>query len=160
LSNLYKLYPFKEGYRFTNATGDEYYAYFTSFELQTPYHTTIETVSFGFECKRTDLQAKQVYDESTKKTIIHLIEDYFRLNGDNALLYICLNSDEMARHRSVIFGKWFNEFGDGYERYKSDIKTEKLNFYSSVIVKESNPNKTKLVEAFNFTIDYWFPESQ
>ncbi|RKR85685.1 hypothetical protein BDD43_5956 [Mucilaginibacter gracilis] len=155
--SLYKIYPEKEGYRFTTTNGDEYYAYFTPFTLQTPYHTTTDIVSFGFECKRRNAQTKPLYDECTARTIVHIINNYFKLNGDNALLYICLNNDDFARHRNLIFGKWFNEFGRGYERHKSDAITGEMNFYSSILIKEDNPEKIKLIEAFYFTINYWFP---
>jgi hypothetical protein len=156
LSSLYNLQQFKEGYKFTNNKGDEYYAYFTPFSLKTPEDEVIETISFGFECKRFGSQKRQVYDERTKLTIIHIIHNYFKVNGDNALLYICLNNDGKARQRNVTFNRWFTELGQGYERHKSKIETERLNFYSSILVKKSNTKKKKFIDAFNYTIDFWF----
>jgi hypothetical protein len=160
LLSHYKLIPFKEGYKFINSSGDEYYAYFTPFTLQASETATVETFCFGFECKKLNPGSRQVYDEATKITIANIIKNYFESSEENAILYVCLNNDKMARHRNVIFGKWFSEFGKGYERHKSKIETEKLDSYSSIIVKENNPNKQAFINAFHFTIDYWFPQSQ
>jgi hypothetical protein len=159
LLNLYNLRQFKEGYKFVNNSGDEYYAYFTPFTLKYSENETIETVSFGFECKRHDSSKRQVYDEYTKLTIVHVINEYFNKNGDNALLYICLNIDGKARHRNITFNKWFRELGQEYERYKSKTETEQLNFFSSILIKKDNQQKEKFTKAFEFTIDFWFPNN-
>ncbi len=160
MSNLYNLYPVEAGYTFTTVNGDKYFAYFTPFTLQTKNYTEIETVSFGFECKRANPYSKQIYDSATKNTIVHLIKDYFSNKGEGALLYICLNNDEKGRHRNIIFSTWFNELGQGFERYKSKVETENLGFFSAIIIKENNPNMRNLISAFYFTIDYWFPEEE
>ncbi|RYE19888.1 MAG: hypothetical protein EOP45_11925 [Sphingobacteriaceae bacterium] len=157
MSNLYSLFPDGQGYRFKNAVGDEYYAYFTPFTLQTEDNIPYETMSFGFECKRVNPDKKQIYDERTKQTIAHIIKDYFDQNGDDALLYICLTNDGKARHRNIIFGKWFKELGNEYERHRSKIETQDLDFFSSILVKSNNPKKKKIVNAFHYTIDFWFP---
>jgi hypothetical protein len=157
LLSLYNLQQFKEGYKFINNSGDEYYAYFTPFTLKSSDNEIIETVSFGFECKRSDPEKRQVYDEKTKLTIIYIINEYFKKNGDNALLYICLNNDGKARHRNITFNKWFRELGQDYERYKSKIETEQLNFFSSILVKKDNRQKEKFINVFEVTINFWFP---
>lgn len=158
LSSLYSLSPSKGGYIFTNTAGDGYYTYFTPFTLQAKDTAPIETVSFGFECKRVNPDKRQVYDDKAKRTIVHIIKNYFDKSNGNALLYICLNSDGKARHRNIIFGKWFKELGQGYERHKSKVETENLDFFSSILVKVDNPKKKSIINAFHFTIDYWFPQ--
>ncbi|SEL98592.1 hypothetical protein SAMN05216436_10173 [bacterium A37T11] len=74
------------------------------------------------------------------------------------MLYLCLNIDGKARYRNIIFNRWFRELGDGFEQHKSKIETNKLDFYSSLLVKSNNPIKNSLIQAFHFTIDFWFPE--
>lgn len=158
MSNPYSLRQSVEGYYFVTEKGDEYFAYFTPFSLMDADGQLVETFSFGFECKRSASSNRLQYDERAKLTLVQIIKAYFETNGENALLYICINNDGRARQRNITFNSWFSELGEGFEKYRSDGRTKKLCFYSTIFVKASNTEKQKFIDAFYYTIDYWFPE--
>jgi len=146
------------GYQFISARGDHYLVYFTAFFLTQEVGADIEVVSFSFTCKRADEHAHNRHDPRVKATLRSLVEQFFEKNGDNALLYLCMNDNRSARSRSITFSRWFNESNKDqrYERYKSPTKYAKLGFYSSLILKKANPNREAILAAFNYTIDiYW-----
>lgn len=143
------------GYKFITSSGDIYVAYFTEFVLLDPSEQEVSVVSFGFNCSRADENKRRSYDNRIKRTIIHIIETFFYDQNDNAILYLCINNDEKARNRHITFCKWYNEFGESFEKHSSSEVHGKLGFYSSILFKKKNPNKQKLIDSFYFTINIW-----
>jgi len=47
------------------------------------------------------------YDGRIKATIIHILDEFFKRNKDNAILYTCLTEDGMSRNRRDYLGRWF-----------------------------------------------------
>ncbi|MDR3693028.1 DUF6169 family protein [Mucilaginibacter sp.] len=84
-----------------------------------------------------------------------LSKRFFYDQNDNAILYVCINNDEKARNRHITFCKWYNEFGQSFEKHSSSELHGKLGFYGSILFKKDNPNKQKLIDSFYFTINIW-----
>jgi len=157
LSSPYEFEKLKNGagYKFVTSSGDIYIAYFTEFVLLDQSERDISVVSFGFNCKRADEEKRQHFDEKVKQTIIYIIKEFFDEQGENAILYMCMNNDGKARDRHIIFNRWFNEFKEGFEKHNSSEVNGKLGFYGSILLKKGNPDKQKLIDSFYFTINYW-----
>ncbi len=95
-----------------------------------------------------------------KMTLIKLIDDFFIAKGGEAVLYLCLNNDGKGKSRQAMFGKWFKDFKGNYERHQSSAKHEPKGFYGAVLLRTDNPIKAKIVQAFHYTIDYYWGLSQ
>jgi len=142
------------GYQFTTSDGDVYIAYFTEFTLIDSNQNEILATSFGFANKEGNKSHR--HDVKIKNTIIHLIMEFFENQDDAAILYICINNDGRERNRHITFGRWFNEMNKDFERYSSLGEHAKAGFYSSIIFKNTNPRRLKLIESFYFTIAYYW----
>lgn len=142
------------GYQFTTSDGDVYIAYFTEFTLIDSGQNEILATSFGFANKAGNSGHR--YDVKIKNTIVHLIKEFFENQDDAAILYICINNDGRERNRHITFGRWFNEMNSEFERYSSLGEHAKAGFYSSIIFKSTNQRRLKLIEAFYFTIAYYW----
>jgi hypothetical protein len=159
-SNLQSLYDLTEDGQsstFINKTGDEYLVYINTYFLMDPDGEEgeyIEVYMLGFDCKQANPDRRRIFDAKTRKTILSVFEDFMQKKPLDAFVYVCDNSDNFARNRRVTFGRWFNEEDAGlvYERYHSSIKFNDSSLYSSLIVKQDNPDKDNFVRAFRFTI--------
>ena len=115
----------------------------------------VPVVSFGFTCKRANEERRLRYDERVKHTIIHLVREFFSTQNAKAILYMCINNDGKARNRNITFNKWYNALTEDIEKHDSLESHGKLDFYCSILIEKSNPNKQKLIASFYFTINYW-----
>lgn len=50
------------------------------------------------------------HDHRIEDTIVFAIREFFELNADSILLYVCDSSDGKARQRNILFGRWFNKY--------------------------------------------------
>ncbi|MGX5690359.1 DUF6169 family protein [Arcticibacter tournemirensis] len=140
-------------YKFTTTSGLVYVAYFTEFILLDVNGEEIQVVSFGFACDRPD-ETKR-HDSRVKLTIIHIVEEFFATQSDEALLYMCMDGDGKGRNRYITFGRWFREAGGLLEKYNFASRDPKARFYSSIILSSGNPQKQRMIDAFYYTISYW-----
>lgn len=140
-------------YNFKTSSGITYFAYFTEFVLLDSIEQELNIVSFGFTCDR--MEAVKRYDTKVKQTIIHIIEGFFASQPDNAVLYMCMDNDGKSRNRHITFGCWFREIESDLEKHNFTAKDPKAGFYSSLLLKSSNPEKERLIDAFYFTIHHW-----
>lgn len=154
MSNHYNLISVPGGYEFTTISGDVYLVYFTEFSLLNPddEQNYIETYSFGFNCKRANPDKRHRFDAKTKATILNILEQYFEEHGEDAFLYICLNTDGLARNRWITFGKWFREIENDYERHQSRIEYGSQHWYSALLVRQDNARKQRYIDAYHFTL--------
>jgi Family of unknown function (DUF6169) len=154
LSDLYEVIKALDGlsYQFVTSSGNHYIAYFTEFILQEEHGNELPVVSFGFSCKN---ESKR-HDPKIKNTLIHILNEFFTLNPNQAVFYICVNSDYKARNRYLTFNNWFNEEAIGLDKYEVKVKdSSNLGFYSSIIIKSNNPLKIALKDAFYYTHEFW-----
>ena len=77
---------------------------------------------------------KSPNDRKIQKTIIHIIEEFFRTNPE-ILLYICDTANEQQAQRDRLFLRWFN----GYEQKKRYV------IKTAVVMDEGEPNYVSLI---------------
>lgn len=157
MSSPYKLEKLDNGsgYKFVTSSGNVYTAYFTDFTLLDPSADELSVISFGFYCERFDEGENLRHDSRIKQTIIFIVEAFFNEQPENAVLYICVNSDGKARNRQITFSSWFNQFSKDIEKYDAPQALGDLDFYGALLLRKDNPHKQKMIDAFYFTIDYW-----
>ncbi|MFW0715738.1 DUF6169 family protein [Pedobacter sp. N23S346] len=142
-------------YQFITFSGNTYIAYFTEFSLQDKDGNEIPTVSFGFYCKLANDEKPQRFDAKIKRTIIYIINEFFRIQPAEAILYLCMNQGGKAKNRHITFDRWFKEAGEDLEKHDAVDELTEPSFYSSIIIKSTNPEKQKFIDAFYYTIGFW-----
>lgn len=150
MPSLYNLTRNLQGYSFTTDLGVEYQVFFTAYYLDDADGNEHTVYNFGFERSGSFRSGKYEYeyDEKIKFTIIHIVEEFFTKNDENALLYFCYPNDELARHRSITFAKWCSESKMDIEHTRGTVPYENKALYGGILVKKSNPLKSLLVNAF------------
>jgi len=144
-------------YQFTTVSGSVYNAYFTRFYLQANETEEIEIFSFGFGLFSPVIRFA-AFDPRIKVTIQQIIADFFKKNGRSAIVYMCDQADGKARQRSLLFSRWFSELSETYIKCDSHARYAEFDFYSSIVIPNTNPDKGKLVDAFYYTLRYWMSE--
>jgi len=150
-----------EGYRFSTIFDLDYLVYFTDFYLENPAtNDDFKSYSIGVTCKQNNSFSISRKDELIKHTVVAIIHHFFTKKSDDAVLYICINSDGNARERKITFGRWFHEAGDSsFEKHDSRRGYAKYGFYSSLIIKKNSKNREAAISSFYHTIDNWFGEN-
>jgi hypothetical protein len=138
-------------YEFTTSLGFIYEVYFTD---ASGYFPTNEIISnniktFGFELKNplTKLEQKKLNkhlskDLKIRATIEFIIRDFFIINPQGIIFYICQQIDFKQASRSKLFQKWFielnlnNEFNSINDSIQ-DSYNNNTTFYS-FLFKSSN----------------------
>lgn len=160
MSSRYNLTLSEDGqsYQFTTEAGNQYTAYFTEFFLQNERGEEFKISSFGFDRLKVPEESVIRFDPLIKSTIQHIITAFFDNNSEDAVLYICLPGDGLARSRHITFDRWFNELEHRLVKHDSHVKYAADDFYSSMILLANNPRKDILIDAFNYTLIYWMGE--
>ena len=104
----------------------------------------------------TRLERTSPSDEKVKRTIISIIEEFFRNNAD-ILLYICETGDNKQAMRNRLFVRWFNEydFQQSYVLRTAMIKDGKVENFAAIIVQRSHPDLKSILQTFDETIAYF-----
>lgn len=89
-------------------------------------------------------------DTKVSTTSAEIFIDFFK-NEQNIIVYTCETNDakEYARFRK--FNHWFSSFNDGSfkkEDFKLKDKLTNIIYYSSIIIKNNNPNKQEILLEF------------
>lgn len=157
MSAQYKLTQTDQGlYSFTTDAGIAYTAFFIECPLQDKDGNEHIAYSFGFDRSgKFDLKKfSQSYDVKIKNTIVYIIEEFFKKNGEKALLYLCYPEDEYARHRSIIFAKWHKEnLSDKIEHIKKYTTYNKETLYGGMLILKENPFIQLLIDAIDSYIN-------
>ena len=146
-SNL--LLPYKyhqeEGklrYKFTTISGAEYTAYF----IEQNYFETCLMYELSFEKEG----GGKIYDKRVSHTIISIAKEFFRKNS-SSLIFICDNTDNRHKSRSILFNRWFNTHPDsGFLKYNIVLES----IAASIIVEKDNPLKEMILSEFKGLIKY------
>ena len=151
MSAQYELTLTESGsYFFTTESGYNYFPYFTQYFLYDEDGNEHKVFHFGFERDRSYNRNKfeDKYDERIKNTIIYIVREFFRKNGESAVLYFCYEADGLSRHRSITFSKWFKELS-GISLHKRNARYKEHFLYSALLVKTNNPLRKLLTNAFD-----------
>lgn len=90
-----------------------------------------------------------VKDELVKQTIRIIIETFF-LENNPIVLYICDMSDGKQAVRNRLFSIWYNEYEnkDCFTYLSTKVEVEDTDYYASIIIKNSNPQKEEIKKSF------------
>lgn len=153
MSLPYSLTKTQQGYYiFTTDEKAEYTAFFTRCLIDDKEGNTHQVYSFGFERNGGYNSEKftSKHDPKIKATIIFIVNEFFRSNGSNILIYFCFLEDNLARQRSITFSKWYNESLSTYIEHHKTISVYNENtMYIGALMLRDNPLRELAFEAID-----------
>lgn len=93
-------------------------------------------------------------DDKIKLVVLIMIDEFFRID-DNVLLYICETGDGKQAMRNRLFQYWFSQYErkEEYTFLSSSVKDmDGIVNYASLIIKNTNPRLSSVVNEFTSTI--------
>jgi len=114
-----------------------------------------KTGAYTFDISNTNHKASP-NDEKVKKTIVCIIEEFFKKNAD-ILLYICETGDNKQAMRNRLFVRWFNEYNSLHEYIlrTAKVKDGKEENFAAIIVQRNHPDLESIIRTFDETINYF-----
>lgn len=113
-----------------------------------PDQTIWENGAYEFSIINENCQTSP-NDKDVQKTIVAIIEEFFRNNPD-ILLYQCETGDNKQAARERLFLKWFSYYAsDKYAIKVTEIVAEGLSNYAAVIVQRTNPQLEQIFKDFD-----------
>lgn len=119
-----------------------------------------KTGAYTFDIRNTNHKTSP-NDEKVKKTIISIIEEFFKVNAD-ILLYICETGDNKQAMRNRLFVRWFNEynFQKDFVLRTAMVKDGKQENFAAIIVQRIHPDLESILMTFDETISYFKDKPQ
>ena len=147
----YKIIVVENNYfEFKTASGAVYLCYFLSY---TEYFSQYKQIADNIFSFNVDLikgrKASLAADERVGSTIIKIIRNF--LSGlENAVVYVCDNSDGKELLRKRKFDQWFKKYDDGtIIKVNGHIIVPNFNIYNAILIHKENNKKNLFIEAFN-----------
>jgi hypothetical protein len=123
-----------------------------SYKITFQKHTAFENLGYSsFEFGFYPIHdATSSYDSRIEDTIVFAIREFFEQNPDAILLYICDSSDGKARQRNILFGRWYNKYGnDSIKRLNRKIfDTENDLVYYFAVIFDNRYIQSTILESF------------
>jgi hypothetical protein len=102
------------------------------------------------EIIKNPLEIRPPLDAKIPFTIATIFYNFYSLNNEQVIIYICDSSDRKQEVRMRKFNQWV-EYFKGNEFVKIDntiIESPQLIYYTSIILKSNHPHKKVIVETF------------
>lgn len=118
------------------------------FGKNSPY--TQNTFEFVIDILQTSDIKSPPLDSNISITTAQIFHDFFK-NEQNIIVYTCETNDMKHNARFRKFNQWSEYFNDGtFEKndYELKEKVSKLSYFSSIIIKNNNPNKYEIISEF------------
>lgn len=152
--HAYNFYRFDElTFLFSTDAVDEYQCYFISYADYFASHPDIAPNFFSFNLKLISNKGKPLrkgIDKRIADTVIKIVGD-FLASKNNAVVYVCDNSDGRQAARSRKFLSWFDYFEHPSSKIiqvTSNFNVGGLFIYSSLLIHKKNKHFTKMVLAY------------
>lgn len=95
-----------------------------------------------------------IKDPWVRDTIWAIIETFFSINNP-VILYICDMSDGKQAIRNRLFAIWYYEYEqrEKFTFLSTKVEVESVDYYASIIIKNSNPQLEDIKVSFNSFIE-------
>lgn len=99
-------------------------------------------------------ETHSAHDEKVVKTVLAIINEFFRLN-QNVLLYLCDTHDHREEARNRLFINWFQKHAEPnrFTICTAQTNIEGQGFYAAIIIENTNPKLDAIKEDFSFTAE-------
>lgn len=94
------------------------------------------------------------FDKNIGITIAEIVKDFMD-DRDKVIVYFCDVKDRKHEARNRKFTSWFTRFNDNFKNFTIPIRDLEvdLTYYNTLIVKEENPYKVQIFEAFEVIVN-------
>jgi len=118
------------------------------FGLNSPFSE--QTFEFSILVAHNPKKSNPGYDRLVAPTISAILINFFEINQENIVIYICDSADRRPHLRKIKFDRWFDLFkGENFLKIDDFIKDQSNeNYPVSLIIKRQNPNKIEIVTKF------------
>lgn len=138
-------------YAFTTNTGCLYHCYFFDFSTAFSDFPNLESKVFGFNLelkfKPSDLE-KLPLDKRIAATVTTILKTFLN-ERENAVVYICDNSDNREKARFHKFYHWFKQYNDGsIVQLRGVIRASNTDILNAMLIHKDNPQLNDFIETF------------
>lgn len=138
-------------YTFTSSVGCEYHCYFYDFSTAFYLYPALAPKVFGFNLElkfKPDSLVKIPLDKRIATTVTTIIKAFLHEN-ENAVVYICDNSDNREKARFHKFTNWFKMYNDGsIVQLRGVIRAGNTNILNALLIHKDNPLLNDFIEAY------------
>jgi hypothetical protein len=151
LSSLspYELRETDKGYEFTTDSGVDYEVYF----FKSNYFSLVPEITVPI----LELQlgpigslpiGRSLLDSRIGDTVVSLVQGTLR-DGENAIIYICDNTDSREEKRMKKFNRWYDRFNEGdIIMVAGEIDAGDYTVFSSLLIHNQNSQLAIVISAF------------
>ena len=110
---------------------------------------------FGITNRRHE---RSLLDPKLRLTIFAIVEEFFEVNGQEAMLYLADTGDRKQAFRNRLFVRWFNiyEHHDRFIIKTAEGKMDGQMNFLAIFSRKDNPRLSLVIEEFNETIALLF----
>jgi hypothetical protein len=136
-------------YSFITNSGCEYHCYFFAFDTAVSAYPNLATKVFGFNL---ELKVKPItaigLDKRIAATVVTILKEFLN-KEENAVVYICDNSDQREKARFHKFTNWFTTYNPGnIIQLKGVIRAGNTNILNAMLIHKDNPEINQFIEAY------------
>ena len=104
------------------------------------------------------LHERSPLDPKLRLTIFAIVEEFFEVNGNEAMLYLADTGDRKQAFRNRLFVRWFNlyEHRDKFIIQTAEGKMDGQMNFLAIISRITNPRLAEIIEEFDETISFLF----
>jgi hypothetical protein len=136
-------------YSFTTTAGTEYHCYFYTAEEIFSDYPSLAKKAFGFNIVLKDnLSLQKGLDKRIAATVTTIVKAFLH-EKENAVVYICDNSDNREKARFHKFTNWFKLYNDGsIVQLKGVVRAGNTNILNALLIHKDNPLLNDFIEAY------------
>jgi hypothetical protein len=136
-------------YTFTTGSGTEYNCYFyTVEEIFSDYPSLAQRVYAFNLVLKNNLSFQKGLDKRIAATVTEILKIFLH-QKENAVVYICDNSDNREKARFHKFYHWFKQYNDGsIVQLRGVIRAGNTDILNALLIHKDNPQLNGFIEAF------------
>jgi Family of unknown function (DUF6169) len=138
-------------YSFVSSSGCIYHCYFFDFATAFSDYPELAPKVFGFNLElhfKPDDPITVPLDKRTASTVTTIVKAFLH-EKENAVVYICDNSDNREKARYHKFTNWFKLYNDGsIIQLKRIVRAGNTNILNALLVHKDNPLLNDFIEAY------------
>jgi hypothetical protein len=136
-------------YTFTTDSGTEYQCYFyTAEEIFSDYPSLAQRVYAFNLVLKNNLSFQKGLDKRIAATVTEILKIFLH-QKENAVVYICDNSDNREKARFHKFYHWFKHYNDGsIVQLRGVIRAGNTDILNAMLIHKDNPQLNDFIEAF------------
>lgn len=145
-------------YSFISSIGCIYHCYFFDFSAPFSDYPELAPKVFGFnlELNFKPEELNQVPTDQRIAVTVTTILKSFLDEKENAVVYICDNSDNKEKARFHKFTNWFKMYNDGsIVQLKGTIRAGNTNILNALLIHKDNPLLNNFIEAYEILTGFY-----